>query len=375
MKPITRPLTRAHLLQLTQSKDNGSSSSCNGSTVLQNIQSQVYNLAWSLNRIGDAGRVILQKENLILVGPNDVRSTIPLDLSTAADELAFWRAKLRCLEAHKSMIRLRRIKGWVYKAMTGLWRLGSDGRSVLQQAGLSFAGYGEVHYDPQPGDPETYDNLTFWETKLQHIEEEYALLKEPAKSSLHVLEFVSSGSEAEEQTEYLRAEEYIHGRQGRRRNVEAWIEASAQATRCSHSPQPVQEPALPNTASGENQAMGVKRKQPPREWDKDGRSMAKKKRLSHPQPQGPITRKRKSCDEPEIESPTPPKCRKRKQEESLAAESTSSKRNQLLWNAEIETRPAMPPSAPLLAKVNLVALLERKCEDKDEEAYTPPPLL
>ncbi|KAE9574204.1 hypothetical protein CGMCC3_g9850 [Colletotrichum fructicola] len=207
MKPITRPLTRAHLLQLTQSKDNGSSSSCNGSTVLQNIQSQVYNLAWSLNRIGDAGRVILQKENLILVGPNDVRSTIPLDLSTAADELAFWRAKLRCLEAHKSMIRLRRIKGWVYKAMTGLWRLGSDGRSVLQQAGLSFAGYGEVHYDPQPGDPETYDNLTFWETKLQHIEEEYALLKEPAKSSLHVLEFVSSGSEAEEQTEYLRAED------------------------------------------------------------------------------------------------------------------------------------------------------------------------
>ncbi|WQF84230.1 hypothetical protein CDEST_09244 [Colletotrichum destructivum] len=203
---------------------------------VEQVKKEIYALAWSLDRIGEAGRRILRDEKLTITGPNDVRSLSDRISNSELDDLAFWEDTLESLGNHKGTIQLERVKGWVYKTMVGLWRQGKDGRSALRRAGLSLRGC-EVRCQTQAIQHEPSDQLMFWEGKLQYLEDEYASLHRPIPKSAPMLEFISSDSEVEEDNaEQALAEEYIRSWHGRRKDIEVWAEATPTGTEVLRSP-------------------------------------------------------------------------------------------------------------------------------------------
>ncbi|KAK1974860.1 hypothetical protein LZ30DRAFT_694030 [Colletotrichum cereale] len=258
MNPTTiEPLTRSFLErfnQITARAHTPSHAQQPAGRSLKEVKKAVYALAWQLNRIGGAGRKILDAEELAIVGPDDIQSLRRRNPDLELDDVAFWEAKRRRLESYTSTIKLERVKGWVYKTISGLSDLGKDGHRVLDRAGVSLAGCNEVRYRPTPGEPEPHlnDESTFWEHKLQYLEKEYKQLRRQGKRPPAVaIEFLSSDSEVEEdKAEHARVEEYVFGWQGRKDGISAWVEAASTVTDGPCTSALIQDPASLHTDSG-----------------------------------------------------------------------------------------------------------------------------
>ncbi|GKT56729.1 hypothetical protein ColTof4_08728 [Colletotrichum tofieldiae] len=261
MNPTTiQPLTRTSLEKFDQVAARANTPPHPGQTAsLKEVKKAVYALAWQLSRIGEAGHRILDAEEIAVIGPDEVQSVPHRNLDLEPDEITFWEAKRRHLESHTGTIKLERVKGWVYMTVTGLRDLGEDGHRVLERAGVSLASCRKVRYRPPPGEPDLKlnDETSFWEHKLQHLEQEYKQLRRKQKKPPAVaIEFLSSDSEVEEdQAAHARAEEYVFGWQDRMENIEAWVEAASTVKDMPCATALIQDPASLHADSGDGSWM------------------------------------------------------------------------------------------------------------------------
>ncbi|KZL88161.1 serine threonine protein kinase [Colletotrichum incanum] len=191
---------------------------------LARAKRQMYDILWSLTKIGTEGKRILQSEDLHAVN-YDVRYRGKKKPTPDLEDAAFWDAKLHeYKQKYTPIIRLERVKGQVRAAMMSLRSFRPEGLQALDRDELYISRTNVVRYRG-PGDsmPDLKDPA-YWEDRLEYFSNLYNdLFQRSRPRPPSTSKFASSDSAVEEQkTDEVLRKKYQVDWPRRQKEIQDW---------------------------------------------------------------------------------------------------------------------------------------------------------
>ncbi|KAK6197690.1 hypothetical protein LQW54_010652 [Pestalotiopsis sp. IQ-011] len=180
---------------------------------------QLYQLLWTLGRIGPRGQHILKGLDVYIAAPQNVRCRESSIEEPDPNDVQYWEDKLQSYrDRYTPVIQLEEAKGRVYSEMMVLHQFGRDGARALAQDELYIAGPYDVRRAADRHSNAPLEDVCYWNEKWQHFHNVVETLKSACPRVPSPAALTINGSPA---MSYASDDEATSA--GRQNKVEAWI--------------------------------------------------------------------------------------------------------------------------------------------------------
>lgn len=180
---------------------------------------QLYQLLWTLGRIGPRGQHILKGLDVYIAAPQNVRCRESSLEEPDPNDVQYWEDKLQSYrDRYTPVIQLEEAKGRVYSEMMVLHQFGRDGARALAQDELYIAGPYDVRRAADRHSDAPLEDVCYWDEKWQHFHNVVETLKSACPRVASPAALTINGSPA---VSYASDDEATSP--GRQNKVEAWV--------------------------------------------------------------------------------------------------------------------------------------------------------